>query len=183
MIGRLIRLLIRLAPIAATGAWLADRWLRDRAESEPPAGIRSTVVVAAPIAEAWRLLAEIERQPEWMHDLKRIDMETPPPHGVGARGVGTVRILGISVADPVEVTEFDPPHHYAIRHEGLFTGGGVITLEEGADGATIVTWDEQLIAPVLPHLAAVIQGPVFGRIFQADLDRFARLVEAEASVA
>ncbi len=116
-----------------------------------------------------------------MHDLKSVRMETPPPHGVGARGVGTVRILGISVSDPVEVTELDPPRRFAIRHEGLFTGGGVITLEPGADGSTtIVRWDERLVAPVLPHLAALLQSPVFEQVFQADLHRLARLVESEA---
>ena len=71
---------------------------------------------------------------------------------------------------------------FAIRHEGTFTGGGVITLEPGADGTTtIVRWDETLVAPVLPHLGAVVAAPVFGAIFQADLVRLRDLVESGAA--
>ena len=84
------------------------------------------------------------------------------------------------MTDPVEVTEFSPPHRFAIRHEGAFSGGGVITLEPGADGSTtIVRWDET------PHRAgpAAPRPPrsrraIFGAIFQADLERFRAICEA-----
>ncbi len=174
---RLLRGAVLASPFAVSAAWLADRFLASRADDGLPPAIRSLAVVDAPIERTWRALADIERQPEWMHELKRVRLETPPPVGVGTRGIGTVRILGISVEDPVEVTQFEPPRRFAIRHEGLFTGGGVITLESGADGTTtIVRWDERLVAPLLPHLAAALQRPVFRLIFQSDLDRFARLV-------
>jgi len=76
------------------------------------------------------------------------------------------------------VTEFTPPHRYAIRHEGLFTGGGLITLEAGADErTTIVRWEETLIPPLLPELGALVQAPILRSIFQADLHRLKRLVE------
>ena len=181
MIGRLVRLAVRLAPFIATAAWLADRALRDRAEGGPPPAVASLVVVDSDIETTWRLLADIERQPEWMHDLRSVRFLTPPPVGVGTRAIGAVRILGITVEDPVEITEFAAPTRFAIRHEGLFTGGGVITLEPGADGpTTVVRWDETLVASLLPHLAAVLMRPVFARVFQDDLARFARLVAAEA---
>ncbi len=77
--------------------------------------------------------------------MKSVRMLTPPPIGVGSRGDATVRIFGLGVTDPVEITEFAPPTRFAIRHDGTFTGGGVITLEPGADGTTtIVRWDETL---------------------------------------
>jgi hypothetical protein len=104
---------------------------------------------------------------------------TPPPTGVGTRGEATVRVLGLAVTDPVEVTEFEPPTRFAIRHEGTFTGGGVITLEPGADGTTtIVRWDETLIAPLMPHLWRIAAEPVLGAIFQADLGHLRDLIEA-----
>ena len=79
----------------------------------------------------------------------------------------------------MEVTGFEPPVRFAIRHDGTFTGGGVITLEPGADGTTtIVRWDETLIAPLLPHVWARLAAPVLGGIFQADLLRLRDLVEA-----
>lgn len=184
MIRRLLRGLVLLSPFAVSGAWLADRWLGDRRAGAPPEPIRTFVVVDAPIEATWSVLADVERQPEWMHDLKAVRLLTEGPARVGTRAIGTVRILGITVEDPVEIVEFEPPHRFAIRHEGLFTGGGILTLEPGADGTTtIVRWEELLLAPLLPHLAAVLQYPVFREVFQADLHRLAGLVEADAAEA
>jgi hypothetical protein len=108
-------------------------------------------------------------------------MLTPPPLAVGSRGVAEVRILGISVEDPVTVKGFEPPRRFAIRHEGRFGGGGVIELTPGSDGrSTIVTWEETLVPPVLPEIVTLVQRPILGQIFQADLHRFRVLLETPA---
>ena len=87
-------------------------------------------------------------------------------------------MLGIEVTDPVTITEWEPPTRFAIRHEGRWSGGGVITLEAGVDGTTtVVRWEETLRSPILPDLADVLQAPVFRTVFQADLVRLKRLVE------
>jgi uncharacterized membrane protein len=173
-----IRRLLALALAAVPVAIVLDRRLAARRGARPPAPISTLVVVDAPVERTWAVLADIPLQPEWMHDMKRVEILTPGPTGVGTRGSATVRIFGIAVTDPVEVTEFEPPRRFAIRHEGLFTGGGLITLEPGAGNATtIVRWDETLVPPILPELGALLQAPVLRAIFQADLHRFKRLVE------
>ena len=174
MIPRLLRLAIVGVPIG----YGLDRWLANRRGARRREPIRTLVVIDAPVERTWAVVADIARQPTWMHDMKRVEVLTPGPTRVGTRGQATVRIFGISVADPVEVVAFEPPTLFAIRHEGLFTGGGVITLEAGADGTTtIVRWDETLIPPLLPELGALVQAPVLRAIFQADLHRLRRLVE------
>lgn len=177
----MIRGILRFAILGAVTGWLADRWLRQRAGGGPPPPFSSLVVIDAPIERVWAALADIEGQPRWMHEMKSVRLLTPPPIGVGTRGEATVRIFGLGTTDPVEITEFAPPHRFAIRHEGAFTGGGLITLEPGADGSTtIVRWDETLIAPILPHAWALLAAPVMSTIFQADLLSFRDLVEASA---
>ncbi len=176
----LIRGLLRICLLGATAAVTLEGWLQRRADGRPPPPFSSLAVIDAPIERVWAVLADIEGQPRWMHEMKAVRLLTPPPIGVGTRGAATVRIFGIGVTDPVEITEFEPPRRFAIRHEGMFTGGGLITLESGADGSsTIVRWDETLIAPILPHTWAVLAAPVMKGIFQADLLRFRDLVEAE----
>lgn len=178
----MIRGLMRLAMVGGVAAFAIDRWLADRRGDAPPESLEMLVVIDAPIERTWAVVADIPRQPEWMHEMKSVRMETPEPTGVGSRGEATVRILGISVTDPVSVTEFDPPHRFAIRHEGLFTGGGVITLASVADGAaTAVRWEEMLTPPLLPELGALVQAPILRAVFQADLLRLKRLVEAEST--
>ena len=174
MLRRLFLIAINAVPLA----WAADRWLAHRRGSRPPEPLRMLVVVDAPPADTWAVIADIPLQPEWMHEMKEVRLTTPGPTQLGTRGEATVRIAGISVTDPVEVTAFEPPARFAIRHEGLFTGGGLITLEPGADGTTtIVRWDETLVPPLLPELGALLQAPILRSIFQADLHRLKRLVE------
>ncbi len=174
----MIRRLLALALAGIPVAFALDRWLAARRGAAAPAPIRSLVVVDAPIEQTWSILADIPLQPEWMREMKRVQVITPGPIRAGTRGQATVRIFGVAVTDPVEVVEFEPPARFVIRHEGLFTGGGVITLEPGADGTTtIVRWDETLVPPVLPELGAAVQAPILRSIFQADLHRLKRLVE------
>ncbi len=140
------------------------------------------VVIDAPIERVWSVLADIEGQPRWMHDMKAVRILTDGPIGVGTIAEADVRIMGISVSDPVTITEFQPPTRFALSHDGMFKGRGVIDLEAGADGTTtIVRWDETLIPPVLPNLGAAIGAPIFSSVFQADLERLRDLVEGETT--
>jgi len=175
----LIRWALRLTVIGYAIGWAVDRWLRSQVDGGDVPPIESLVVIDTPIERVWATLADIERQPEWMVDMKAVELLTPGPVGVGTRGTSTVRILGIAVKDPITVTEFEPPTRFAVRHEGTFTGSGTFTLEPGADGTTtIVRWVEVLRAPVLPNLAARLDLPVLATVFQADLERLRDRIES-----
>jgi uncharacterized protein YndB with AHSA1/START domain len=177
-VGRLGRKVVRLGLLIGIGAWLADRQLHERAGGRVRQPIRTSITIDAPIEKVWAVLADIERQPAWMHDLKSVRLTTPGPGGVGTRGVGRVQVFGFAVDDPVEVTVFDAPSHFAIRHDGLVGGSGDMGLSTEPDGSTTVTWDETLVPPVLPDLGALVLALVFRPIFQRDLERLAGLVEA-----
>jgi uncharacterized membrane protein len=174
----MIRRFVTLALAGAAAAFALDRWLAARRGDWAPEPMRMLVVVDAPIEATWSVVADIPLQREWMREMKSVVIETPGPVEVGTRATAIVRILGIPVPDPVEVTELEPPARYAIRHVGWFRGHGRITLEAGADGTTtIVRWEETLVPPLLPALGALVQAPILQPIFQADLERLKRLVE------
>ena len=179
--GRLLGRLVRLAPFVVSAVWLADRWLGNRAGGSWAMPIRTSVEIDAPIGQVWAVLADIERQPEWMRDLREVRLLTPAPVGVGTRAVGRVQAFGIAVEDPIEITVFEPPVRYAVRHEGFVRGSGDLRLvAEGGDGdeaTTLVTWEETLTPRVLPHLGGLVIAAVFGPIFERDLERLAGLVE------
>ena len=178
MIGSLLRAAVRLGALGLAVAWVADEWLRRQADDVEPPPFRTRIVIDAPIERVWTVLADIETQPRWMHEMKSVRVE-PGPVGVGTRGVATVRIFGLTSRDPVRVTAFEPPNRFSIEHLGTFRGHGDITLEAGADGTTtIVRWDETLIAPALSYVWAILAEPLMTGIFQADLRRLRELVEA-----
>jgi uncharacterized protein YndB with AHSA1/START domain len=175
----------RLIVLAASGlglAALADRLLAlDPFVAGTPTGrpIRSEVEIDAPQGLVWRAISDIPAQPLWMREMKAVRLHGNEPVGVGTTGEADVRIFGIGVTDPVEVTAWEPPTRFAIRHTGLFSGGGEIVLEPGADGATTrVTWEERLIPPFFPEIGALVGRPILGRIFQEDLELLKELVES-----
>ena len=178
----MIATLLRLGMLGAITAWLADRWLAGRAAAagrREPRPIEALMVVDAPVESVWDALADVPSQPRWMTDMKAVRILTPGPVGAGTRSEGTIRILGITVTDPVEITAFEPPDRFAVRHEGLFDGHGDITLQSGADGTTtIVRWSETLVPPVLPWLWSELNRPVFRHVFQTDLENLRDLVES-----
>jgi uncharacterized protein YndB with AHSA1/START domain len=173
-----IRGALRLALVGAGIGYALDRILSGHAAGADPDAIESMIVIDAPIERVWKDVADVIGQPRWMLEMKAVRLLTPGPVGVGTKGEADVRVLGISVTDPVTITEFEPPHRFGISHEGSFGGRGRITLEAGADGTTtIVRWTEVLIPPVFPHLGALVISPALGAIFQADLVRLKEIVE------
>lgn len=174
MLGRLVR-----SAFAATASLaLLELVLRRLPSwrSLPP--LRTSVVVEAPPERIWPLLADLEGQPAWMTDLRAVRIETPGPVGVGTRAVGTVCIAGICVLDPIEVTAFDPPTHFAIEHRGRFRGSGLLRIEALDGGASLVTWDEVLWAPLLPRVWWLLARPILGRVFAGDLARLRAMAES-----
>jgi uncharacterized membrane protein len=180
----MIRRSLALAGLAVGSAAVIDRALARALPADQRPGarpIRSLAVVDAPLDAVWAAISDIPAQPRWMREMKSVRPITPGPPRVGWRGEADVRIFGIGVSDPVEITAWDPPGRFAVRHLGLFAGGGEIVLRPGADGTTtIVTWDETLVPPVLPEVGAIVLRPMLRRIFQDDLHRFGRLVGSGA---
>jgi uncharacterized membrane protein len=178
----MIRGLLRVGLVGRGIGWIVDRVLATRAGDDGPDPIRSVIVIDAPIDRVWGILADIEGQPRWMHEMKVVRVLTPGPIGVGTAAEAEIRILGIGVTDSIIITAFEPPRRFAIRHVGQFSGEGIIELESGADGSTtIVEWVEMLIPPYLPHLGGAVLAPILGRIFQADLGHLRDLVETPST--
>jgi len=138
--------------------------------------IRLALEVDAPLERVWALASDIARQPEWMHEMKRVEMLTPPPVGVGSRGRATVRIFGISTTDEVVITRYEPPVAFGIRHEGRFTGEGLLEFRAIGASRTRIDWMEFLRPPLFGTLGAYLQRPILGAIFSADLRSLARLL-------
>ena len=174
----MLRRLAALGLVAVSIAFAVDRLLARSRWSRGPQPMRMLAVVDAPVDAVWAAVADVPFQVEWMAEMRELRLDPPGRAHVGQRGEATVRILGVSLTDVVEIAELEPPRRYAIRHLGLFKGGGVITLEPGVDGTTtIVRWDETLVPPLLPRFGGVAQTPVLRAIFQADLLRLKQLVE------
>ncbi len=139
--------------------------------------INLTIEIAAPRSDVWTYASDIARQPEWMHEMKRVEMLTPPPVQPGSRGRATVRIFGISTTDDVVITQFEPPSTFAIRHEGKFVGEGLLRFTEIDATHTRIDWMEYLRPPLFAHVGGFVQRPILGAIFRSDLRHLKRILE------
>lgn len=173
----------RLALVGAAGvgaAMLAERWVGSVISSGegPDPVMKMVIAIDAPIDEVWRVVADVERQPTWMSEMKSVRVLTPGPVRVGTRGEADVRIFLVGMVDTVEVDVFEPPTRFGIRHVGTYSGEGRIVLEALGAGRTLVRWDERMVPPAFPHVGQLVQKPILGAIFQADLERLKELVES-----
>jgi hypothetical protein len=175
-----IRTLLALAGGATAGLLAAERWLAGlvaRGEGPDPV-MRMVVLVDAPIRSVWDEIADVERQPLWMSEMKCVRVLSPGPIGAGTRAEADVRIFMIGVVDEVVIEVFEPPTRFGIRHAGAWSGEGLITLEAVDGSRTLVRWTERLWPPILPALTQALQKPILGGVFQADLERLKEIVEA-----
>lgn len=139
--------------------------------------INLSIEIALPLQRVWDYASDISRQPEWMHEMKRVEMLTPPPIQPGSRGRATVRIFGVSTTDDVVITRYEPPTAFAIRHEGRFVGEGLLTFAAIDASDTRVNWMEYLRPPIFPNLGGFAQRPILGAIFRSDLVHLKRILE------
>lgn len=142
--------------------------------------VRTTVDVARPREHVWSVLADVERQPEWMRDALSIEMLTEGPMRVGSRMRVPTQIGPFRTTDIMEVTAYQPPERWTVVHRGVVTGEGTFTLRALDEDRTQVEWIERLAAPLGPlgRLGMTLFRPVLRRQFQSDLDRFRTLCES-----
>ena len=142
--------------------------------------VQTSVTVQRDQESVWSILADVEKQPEWMHDALSIEVLDEGPIGVGTRMRVPTQILFFRTVDFMEVTEFEPHHRWTVIHRGAVTGQGTFLLQPAADGhSTLVEWHEKLAAPLGPlgRLGMTVMKPILRRQFQSNLERFRALCE------
>ncbi len=178
------------------------RWRRTCEHAGVPI-VQRHIRIEAPIRRVWDVLADVPGQPRWMRDLVRVRLIGDEPVGVGSRAIGEVRMFGFRQSDPIEVTAFEPPYRYVVKHLGAFRGSGEFQLRTLDGGrVTHMSWREELrptpaAIPGAGHLFGSasagrflealagwslrrmdpLSRPVFELVFRADLRRLKRLVE------
>jgi carbon monoxide dehydrogenase subunit G len=140
-------------------------------------------LLPAPPDVVWRVIERLDRQGEWMADVRSLEITSPRRKGVGALLDVRSELFGLPVVhDVMEVTAWEPPHLMEVRHRGAFHGIGEFRLEPVGD-ATLFTWLERFTPPLGPlgeAVFALVVRPHLRRVFRRSLRNLARFVEIEA---
>jgi uncharacterized protein YndB with AHSA1/START domain len=133
--------------------------------------IRVAVDIAAPPAEVWADVRQIDRHVEWMHDAESITFTSREVSGVGTSFDCATKVGPIRLTDKMEITAWETDQRMGVRHVGLVEGVGEFTLTPTDNGGTHFTWEEQLTFPwwLGGRVGGVIGGRILKRIWRRNL--------------
>lgn len=128
--------------------------------------------------EAWSVLIDWERQPDWMKDADRVDVLTPYREGPGVRIAVRTRVLNVpAFTERLEVLVWEPPRRLLMAHRSFIHGTGEWLLDPAHSGTTF-SWIEEisLPIPVLGELALRLYRPVMRFLMRSALEGLRRSV-------
>lgn len=126
--------------------------------------VRRVFEVDAPLHEAWRRLAEVERWPEWAPHIVSVSVSPPGELGPSSAGAFTIKRLG---RNTFRMSVWDPPHRWEwvgslpgvrISYDHRFEASGPET--------TRLEWLVTLRGPLAPLIR-----PPFGGVYGRNVDR------------
>jgi hypothetical protein len=136
--------------------------------------------IAAPPERVWAVIEALERQGEWMADVRRLDVVSERKRGAGAVMRVTSTLFGLPVVrDVMEITAWEPPRRMDVLHRGQFHGTGAFELQPFA-GGTLFTWTEDFRPPLGPLgelVFRLVVRPHLRRVFARSLANLKSLVE------
>jgi uncharacterized protein YndB with AHSA1/START domain len=140
--------------------------------------VKSVDIDAAPAA-VWAALVDYARQSEWML-ATTVRGTYRDGHGVGGRfeavtGIGPLRVL-----DTLEITSWEPPYRFRVRHTGrVIRGSGAFEVEPLPGGGSRFSMSEWLDLPfgLFGQVGFLAVRPVFAAGVALSLRGLARLVE------
>jgi uncharacterized protein YndB with AHSA1/START domain len=147
------------------------------------ARVRVSVVIDAPPAAVWAAIDDIERHVEWMEDAVAIRFTSSRRQGVGTTFECDTRVGPLRLTDRMAITEWEPGEVMGVRHVGLVTGTGHMTLRRRRANRTTFAWDEHLDFPwwLGGSVGGVVGARILRRVWRRSLHNLKVLVEAQAS--
>lgn len=142
--------------------------------------------IAAPRPLVWDVLVRWEDQARWMRDAKSVEVVSAHREGTGVVIHVPTNLLGVTVLDVMEVTDWVEHERLEVEHTGrVVIGTGAFELADhpDTDAMTRLTWWEQ-VDPPLGRLgewgANTFVAPFTRWLFGTSLRNLAMLCESEA---
>ena len=145
--------------------------------------------IAAPPEVVWRVLTELDRAPERLRSIRRVERLAGPDYGVGTSWRETRRMFGQEASEEMTVTKLVPgvsttvearsagTHYVSSFHVAAGPrGGSTLTFEFSGrpDGPQSIT--NQVMLRVMGGVGMVATR----KVMRDDLDDLARAAESEA---
>ena len=137
----------------------------------------TSIVINRPIEEVWDFASNPFNMPQWNITRLRILQTSPGPIGLGATFEGRLVLLGVALRRSAAITEWHPPHAYAISGSGAgFRDSFRATFERTAEGTKVVRVNDLEPGTILKLLWPIV-GAYFRRLYDAAPQKLKRLLE------
>jgi uncharacterized membrane protein len=131
--------------------------------------IERSIVIDRPIDEVFEFTHDLAKSPLWQSTLVELEVLTEGPMRVGTRWREVRRFLGKRIETVIELTEYEPNTHSAIRMvSGPIPLSGTFALEPAGD-ATRFTVTGELDAHGFFKLAEPVFAGLAGRELEGNL--------------
>jgi uncharacterized protein YndB with AHSA1/START domain len=140
-------------------------------------------VIDAPAEKVFAILTDVEKLPERIPDIIRVEKLTPGPVAIGTRFKETRKMFGKEATEEMTFTTFEPNQAYTL---GAYSCGTrytvphrLTTLPDGKTELqlTFETRAESLFAKVMSPMLFFMKGMMVKKI-QADLDAIRKACES-----
>ncbi len=127
-------------------------------------------------SEVWSDLSDLSSHVEWMRDARSITFVSATTSGVGTAFDCETQVGPFRLTDRMEITRWDEGSAIGVRHVGLVTGDGVISLRRARRGRTRVIWSERLRFPWFMGgpIGAWLATPVLWTVWRSSMKALAR---------
>ena len=148
------------------------------------ARIEATTHIEAPPARVWEVLVDWEAQPRWMVDARSVRVTSAARTGVDVTIMCVTGIVaGLTVRDPMCVTEWDEHSILGVQHLGeIIRGVGAFELDATPHGAAVVWWEE-IVMPfgaVGEAVGDMLVAPYVDQAFRRSLSGLKRVAESRS---
>lgn len=135
--------------------------------------VRVTEVISAERDRVWSELARIDDHVEWMKDATGIRFLGTIRSGVGTRFECDTKVGPLRMTDVMEITEWRDSEVMGVRHDGVVSGSGRLTLTDATGPATLLVWEERLSFPwwLGSTIGEQLAKPVFASLWKGNLRR------------
>jgi uncharacterized protein YndB with AHSA1/START domain len=138
---------------------------------------RITADVAAPPERVFAAWTDLARMKEWVGGVTEVTDITGPTDRAGTRYIVHFGRMG----SPTEILEADPPRRIRTRFGNLVLRGESLATFEPIAGGTRITQEFRTRGWISAISAWVFSRGSYEGSFQGELNKFARLVEAEGT--
>ena len=140
--------------------------------------VTTRITIRRPIEDVFAVLTDVEKTGKWFPGNVEEHWTSPPPHGVGSTRHAVVTMLGRRSENDAVTTEYEPPHHAAMKGTSP-NAPFVVTLAFASDAeGTRVEVTSEIGLRGSARIVGPLVAAIYGRAWSRGLAKLKQMMES-----